>query len=314
MIHDIIPDIHADLSRLEKTLLALGYRKTTIAGETRWRPPAGHRAAFLGDFIDAGPQNREVLKVVRTLHDAGDAIAVMGNHELNAILYHTRGTAWGAEQDGWMRAHTAKNRQQHGSFLAEYPDDDDARRRVLAWFLSLPLALDLAYFRIVHACWSARALSVIAARRPSLTLTEADLQEVALEETDFAGAVATTVKGPEIDLPSGIGFRDFHGMRRGQMRLSWWQSGGPQTYRSAALSVPDPMELPDTPIPASDRVEFYPDAAAPVFFGHYKLQGEPGAVLSRPGNAVCLDWPDYAVSWRLGSGASQGFIHDWGVR
>lgn len=310
MIHDIIPDIHADVSRLEKTLHALGYRKTTIAGATRWRPPADHRAAFLGDFIDAGPQNREVLKIVRTLHDAGDAIAVMGNHELNAILYHSKGTAWGAVQDGWMRAHNAKNRQQHGSFLAEYPADDDARRSVLAWFLSLPLALHIADFRIVHACWSARALSLIAARRPTLTLTEAELQEVALEETDFAAAVALTVKGPEIDLPSGIDFRDFHGTRRGQMRLSWWQNHGPQTYRSAALSVPDPSELPDTPIPATKRVEFYPDTAMPVFFGHYKLQGDPEQVLFRPGNAFCLDWPDQAVSWRHGSQISQVFIHD----
>ena len=310
MIHDIIPDIHADLSRLEKTLQALGYRNTTIAGETRWRPPAGHRAGFLGDFIDAGPQNREVLKIVRSLHDAGDAIAVMGNHELNAILYHSPGVAWGAVQDGWMRAHTAKNRQQHGSFLAEYPADDDARRGVLAWFLSLPLAQDLGDFRIVHACWSARALSLIADRRPSLALSEADLQEVALEETGFARAVALTVKGPEIDLPPGAGFRDFHGTRRGQMRLCGWQNHGPQTYRSAALSVPDPMELPDRPIPASEGVEFYPDMAVPVFFGHYKLQGDPGPVLSRPGNAVCLDWPDHAVSWRIGRGQSRAFRYD----
>lgn len=44
---------------------------------------------FLGDFIDRGPKIRETLQIVRAMVDAGTALAVMGNHEYNAICFHS---------------------------------------------------------------------------------------------------------------------------------------------------------------------------------------------------------------------------------
>ena len=78
MTQTFIPDIHADPQRLRSSLEAAGDGPLT----------------FLGDFIDAGqaveaPDDRAVLEEVRDLIEAGRARAVMGNHELNAILYHT---------------------------------------------------------------------------------------------------------------------------------------------------------------------------------------------------------------------------------
>ena len=73
----IVPDIHADPIRLERSL--------TIN--------EGSKTAFLGDFIDAGKgvevaDDEAVLSKVKRLLNAEKAIAVMGNHELNAILFH----------------------------------------------------------------------------------------------------------------------------------------------------------------------------------------------------------------------------------
>jgi len=80
----------------------------------------------------------------------GQAIAVMGNHELNALLYHERGTNSEGLADGFMRAHSAKNTAQHQTFLDEYPLDQSATREVKDWFLTLPLFLDLPGLRLIH--------------------------------------------------------------------------------------------------------------------------------------------------------------------
>ena len=80
--YDIIPDIHADIDRLTQTLSVLGY----VAGAEAWAHPEGRIAAFLGDFIDRGGTNRSVLTLVRAMHYQGHAVAIMGNHELNAQL------------------------------------------------------------------------------------------------------------------------------------------------------------------------------------------------------------------------------------
>ena len=77
--YTIIPDIHADFDRLNASL--------QLADRN------GH-IFFLGDFIDAGksvanPADLDVLLSVRKLVDDGKASAVMGNHELNATLYHS---------------------------------------------------------------------------------------------------------------------------------------------------------------------------------------------------------------------------------
>ena len=59
---------------------------------------------FVGDFIDRGPDQREVLRIVRSMCEAGAAKAVMGNHEFNAIGWATRG-----DGDRFLREHSCKN-------------------------------------------------------------------------------------------------------------------------------------------------------------------------------------------------------------
>ena len=85
-MYDIIPDIHGQAGKLRSRLTNLGYRETRGA----WRHADPKRSAvFLGDFIDRGSDNADVIEIVRRMVDAGTARAIMGNHELNAIRYHT---------------------------------------------------------------------------------------------------------------------------------------------------------------------------------------------------------------------------------
>ena len=80
MNYDIIGDIHGHAEALKALLEDLGYG---LKGSV-WGHP-DRQAIFLGDFIDRGPRQVEAVDIVRRMVDAGNAQAVMGNHELNAI-------------------------------------------------------------------------------------------------------------------------------------------------------------------------------------------------------------------------------------
>lgn len=277
---DVIPDLHADIARLRATLAAL---------------EPGAPLAFLGDFIDAGSATREsddaaVLTAVRRLIDSGRAVAVMGNHELNAILYHTDGT-----EGRPLREHSGNNREQHASFLQQFGANTPQARVWTDWFLKLPLWLDLGGLRLVHACWDQAAVEMVAARRPDGQLTRADLPEIAAESTEFGRAVQRLVSGPEAHLGDGHpGFRDSKNHLRHHVRLAWWRPEA-RLWREAALSVPDVSQLPKGEIPVCQGVPPYPDGAPPVIAGHYKMTGTPRIEAA---NAACLDYPDTACVYR----------------
>ena len=84
MNYDIIGDIHGHSEKLTSLLKQLGYRHHLGA----WRHPE-RSAIFVGDFIDRGPGQLETIRIVREMLDAGTALAVMGNHEFNAIAWYT---------------------------------------------------------------------------------------------------------------------------------------------------------------------------------------------------------------------------------
>lgn len=77
----VIGDIHGELSQLEALLRAF--------------PPmdGGDKLVLLGDYLDRGPQSREVIELVRALPARlpADVIALRGNHEDAWLRVATRG-------------------------------------------------------------------------------------------------------------------------------------------------------------------------------------------------------------------------------
>ncbi|WP_322867991.1 metallophosphoesterase [Aquicoccus sp. G2-2] len=279
---NIIPDIHADIRRLNNTLARLGNDAPV---------------AFLGDFIDAGKNqdisdDAAVLTRVRKMIDSQNAVAVMGNHELNAILFHTLGV------DGVsLRDRSDKNVDQHRSFVHQFGMSTPLAQVWIDWFLTLPLWHELDGLRLVHAFWGQAEIDLIAMRRPNGILAVDDLAEIAAEKTDFAKAVKALTTGPERKLPDGVHFHDFKGYRRHHVRIAWWRSGA-NTWREAALSIKNPDELPDEPLPSDGEVPLYPADAPPVLTGHYKMSGAPCIETPR---AACLDYPDTPCAYRWGA-------------
>lgn len=283
---DIIPDIHGQAVKLEGMLTRLGYRETTATrgGASTWRHPTPFRKAiFLGDFIDRGPDQVRVLEIARGMTGEGEALAVMGNHELNALHYATDHPVTGRP----LRVHSRKNAKQHAAFLEAFPPGSRASRDALAWMGSLPLFLDLGTFRVAHACWSQAAVRSVRRRAPNGVLRGDLLVEAAMTEAEFGAAVDVIAKGPEIDLPPGCSFVDGGGVCRTKARLAWWNGSG-RRWREIVASVPDPDAcLPDAEASAEATALVYPADDVPVFVGHYWLNG---SVEPRSQNVFCLDY------------------------
>jgi len=290
--YDIIGDIHGHNDKLEALLHKLGYCNT---GGT-WRHP-DRQAIFVGDFIDRGPSQVQTVNTVRRMVEGGTAFAIMGNHELNAIAWHTPDPA---NPDEYLRPHNSpkwgeKNRKQHSAFLVEVENKPGLHAEIIDWFLTLPLWLDLPDLRVVHACWHGSFMAWLSPQLRDRRCLTRDLMPAATTEpanesekddampTVFKAVEALT-KGIEIPLPEGRSFSDKDGIRRNRVRVRWWDEEG-ATYRSAAmLSSADRAVLPDLPIPMHARVE---PVVKPTFFGHYWLTGVPELQSQR---AVCVDY------------------------
>ena len=84
-MYDIIGDVHGHASLLKKLLLKMGYVKTNGSFYHSHR-----KAIFVGDFINRGPEIRKSVRIIRSMVESGNAFAILGNHEINAIIYYLK--------------------------------------------------------------------------------------------------------------------------------------------------------------------------------------------------------------------------------
>ena len=277
-MYDIVGDIHGHASRLAQLLERLGYAQDAQS----WHHPA-RQLIFVGDFIDRGPEQVETYRLVRAMIDRGAALAVMGNHEFNAVAYNTPHPDQNAE---YLRPHTHKNRNQHAAFLDQVVEGSPLHAEMIAWFKTLPLYLDLEGLRVVHACWHEAALETL---NPFLDdqqcLHDEAWSNAASKGTDVYHAAETVLKGLEIPLPPGERFLDKDGNEREHIRTRWWGQGA-STYRSVAMMDDKTRQtLSDQPVPA-EVLPGYADNK-PVFVGHYWLRGTPEPMSDR---VACVDY------------------------
>jgi hypothetical protein len=274
MKYDIIGDIHGCSKTLETLLRELGY--SLDAGGIYKQ--SNRTVIFLGDFIDRGPFQREVIAIVRPMIESGAAKAVMGNHEYNAIAYATPDN----EAGGYLRAHSEKNKKQHNAFLDAYAGDPAAYDDVIEWFKTLPLWLDLGDIRIIHACWDKQMIRKIGAP----VLTDELLHASCHQNCWQYDAIETILKGKEIPLPDGHVFHDKDGNARHDIRVRWWDQSA-STYSMAFLGPESAVtHIPDEEITGDHLIEYSHDEP-PVFLGHYWMEGDPKPLAP---NIACTDY------------------------
>ena len=310
MGYDIIGDIHGQVEKLESLLTRLGYNHRQGA----WRRTE-RTAIFVGDFIDRGRGGVETVKTVRAMVDAGSALAVMGNHELNAIAWHTPDPRDPGEylRPRFRHPWGAKNRGQHEAFLAQVEDHPALHAELVSWFLTLPLWLDLDRLRVVHACWHAPFIDWLTPQlRDGRFLTPELLVDATTEPPDASDkdtaapsifkAVEALTKGLELQLPPPHYFLDKDNNQRDRVRVRWWDASSISLRDFALMPYAERQQLPDLPAPEHVRLGAAGDK--PIFFGHYWMRGEPSL---QSDNAVCVDYsagkggPLVAYRWDQGA-------------
>ena len=152
---DIVGDIHGEAAALVQLLGVLGYD-----GDGRHRD--GRTLVFVGDFCDRGPDSPAVLALVERLVRRGAALAVLGNHEINLLRDDAKDGA------GWF---FDARLDSDGPKYAPFARPTAAQREDIVAFLStLPIGLERADLRVIHAAWiapavaAARAMPVVAMR------------------------------------------------------------------------------------------------------------------------------------------------------
>lgn len=274
MIYDIIGDIHGQSEKLIGLLIQLGYQN--IDGV--FTPPAGHKAIFVGDFIDRGKGQLAVLSLVFNMLDKGYAYAVMGNHEYNAIAYATK------FQGDYLRPHSDKNNHQHKAFLDEVGFGSELHQYWLDRFFELPLWLEFKEFNIIHACWHKTAMNTLS---PYLTDNKLSKQNFTQLHTNSntQKALHELLSGIEVILPEPYFLIDGQGIKRTNMRVAWWLDNlnQPLLKVSAASNCNTDNIDPNFYYP----IDFQLNSDKPIFIGHYWLKNTPD-ILSK--NVVCVDY------------------------
>lgn len=284
----IIGDVHGYASHLKKLLEKLGFNELNNA----YVHPENKKAIFVGDYIDRGTEEEKVIDIVRSMVKANSAIALMGNHEFNAICYATK------DVDGhYVRKHTDKNTYQHQAFLDEYPFGTEKHRDAIEWFKTLPLFFEDDGIRVVHAAWIQKDIDYL---KPMLK-TNNTLDNNLIIEYGKKGSVykalETVLKGVEYKLPNGMKWSDRDGIERDTMRYNWFKPVKKVSYKNCALSIPEYVSLPDIEI---ENVDMPYNDNEVVFFGHYWMMGTPEIQtiktacvdysVAKGGDLVCYHW------------------------
>ena len=280
--YDLIGDIHGHADELVKLLHHLGYKDSSqgYCHESR-------TVIFLGDFIDRGielVQHKKLLKIVMTMVQNKNALAVMGNHEFNALAYHTE------HKGQFLRPHTEENKKQHQAFLNEFSENSEEKWAVLDFFYSLPLWLDLGDLRVIHACWDEAHIRTMKRICPKNRLDRATLIDATNKGTEAFEAIEVLLKGFEYELPEGIYFKDKGGKRRTAARIQWWKKS---PLALSEVIMPDGLNIGDAgKLPVPKETPVYGSGEPPCFIGHYWLNGEPEPLAT---NVACVD---YSVAYR----------------
>lgn len=287
--YDVIGDVHGMADMLEKLLSEMGYAMSGGA----WHHPT-RKAIFVGDLVDRGLGQLRTYRLVRAMVEAGSALVVMGNHELNAIAFHMDDG-----KGGHYRQRSEKNYNQHRGFIEEVGLDTALHAELIEWFLTIPVFLDLDGICVIHACWDEPSIVALSGHLDEQNRLRRDRIADVFQGTANAWqadgtrkpmnpafhAMETLVKGIEVELPEGLSYADADGHVRTATRIAWWQGAG-ATYRSAGI-IPSPLQtrLPDIAIPAVAAPGY--EGKKPLFIGHYWMQGKPTPLTPK---VACVDY------------------------
>ncbi|HMQ69968.1 MAG TPA: metallophosphoesterase [Ignavibacteria bacterium] len=277
-MYDIIGDIHGHADELEFLLKKLGYEK-----KNGFYSHPERKVVFVGDFIDRGPKIRESLRIVKNMVENETALATMGNHEYNALCYHTTGT-----NGNPLRENEGNNLKQHQATLDQFVGYPEEWREYLDWFMDLPLFHELDGIRVVHACWDQENIEVLT---ENLSFTREFLIELHSEEhykkSSLYNAIDESLKGREDKMPEGTFFHDRHDKKRNEMRIKWYRDPKKSRYEDYYMEDIPELNGKNVDLKYVKKLSHYTENQTPVFCGHYWFRGDPRVEAK---NIACVDY------------------------
>jgi len=274
-MYDVVGDIHGHAEALKELLYKMEYREKDGVWQHSKR-----EVIFVGDYIDRGPDIRETLQLVKRMQENGKAIALMGNHEFNALAYNYK------LPDGThLRKHNNIHNRQHEQTLLQFQGYENEWLSYMDWFYTLPLFLDLKELRAVHACWDNKHIDWLMAN--DYRTMNKNLLVASHEKGSYPKQVIDEVlKGKEYNIPEEYAWKDKDGHIRTENRYKWWIDASASTYGQFLFNCPS--HLNNQVI--EERIDFvvYPRDAKPVFFGHYWLEDDFPKI--QAANVACLDY------------------------
>ena len=275
-MYDIIGDIHGHYKLLVAMLRKLGYEKS---GEGYACP--GRKLIFTGDYINRGPEIRKTVALVRNMVENGNAMAILGNHELNAILYFS------LDKDSKLfRKHAAHLRLQLLSTIDDFGSNTEELKDHIKWFRKLPFYLDLGSIRVVHGGWNDTHVETVNRFMDgNEKIKKSFLRDYYIHDELYV-AVNELIRGVELQLPKDLIVRDSKGISHRTFRVRWWEPALGKTFADASFGtrfILPPYTIPREVVP---EIATYTDDLPPVFFGHYCLDKQDLIIKS---NLCCVD-------------------------
>jgi hypothetical protein len=289
---DIIGDVHGHATLLKKLLKSMDYRKTSSGYAHPER-----KAVFVGDFINRGPEIRLTLQMIRKMTENGNALAILGNHEVNAILGRLKDQQKIPllKKESIRTLSLVQSLEQFRSFPGEWKDH-------VKWMRSLPLFLDLDNIRIVHASWDEKNIEILRKELPEGKKLKWVFRNLVVSpKSSLSQAILQTTRGIHHILPSDIAIFDNRRRIRHFYRMKWWEEPAGLTFQQNSFE--DRFTLPEYTIPPEivPSITPYPMDAPPVFFGHYSRENGPFVIRH---NLCCVD------SWVTGTGKLAAYRWD----
>lgn len=276
-MYDIIGDVHGYASLLKKLLLQLGYSKT----ESGYSHPS-RKAVYVGDFVNRGPEIRKTVRIIRKMVENGNALAIIGNHEIYAITYYLK------DKDGLpLIKSPGKNflsLYKTINQFAEYQEEWKSHRK---WMSELPFYLNLGEIRIVHACWSDTAIELIeSAEKEGRSRNSIFRKLYKKPKSPLGKSILTLTKGIDFKLPGDLKIINNKGISPRSFRMRWWEDPVGKTFEE--MSFESKFVLPQYEIPKQicPQISAYPENLPMVFFGHYCRHEGPHIINS---NLCCVD-------------------------
>jgi hypothetical protein len=275
-MYDIIGDIHGHYDLLVKTLKSIGY---TEHNNSYTHPE--RKIIFTGDIINRGDKIRSTVTLIKNMVENGDAYCILGNHELNAILYAT------LDKHGKsIRKRLLRYKMPLLKTLEEYKNYPSEFKEVIKWFRTLPLFIDMEDFRVIHGGWNDQHIKTINKYLNGENRLRKSFLKTYLINKELNTAVNELIKGKEIHLPKDLLLKDNKGILRRHFRIKWWENADDKTFKDIAFG--NRFELPEYTIPKEivPDITPYPTYAPPVFLGHYCLNKK---ALIFQNNICCID-------------------------